>query len=131
MTTAVIRIAWNNVLWQYTHQQVACDGDGWFLLAGNLESHWAMNTKRNHAESRGQVIDLSPKIRIGKRKSALASVSFLGATPRWRAGRANSRRRGRPAVHRAPRRNGHRSLPRPGGARWRWRLHTGDSCRDA
>ena len=82
-------------------------------------------------ESRGQVIDLSPKIRIGKRKSALASVSFLGATPRWRAGRADSRRRGRPAVHRAPRRNGHRSLPRPGGARWRWRLHTGDSCRDA
>lgn len=22
-----------------------CDGDGWFLLVGNLDSHWTMNTK--------------------------------------------------------------------------------------
>ena len=125
------------------------------IFAKNIRMHYFCSRKRNDRPMTEEQIQEKKKYAGEKRPSMKGSTGdwygcqfpkdekreteagfrfFVlggGATPWWRAGRADSRRRGRPAVRRGPRRNGHRSLPRPGGARWRWRLHTGGSCRDA
>ena len=45
MTTAVIGIAWYDVLGHDAHEKIAYNAGGLFRLAGNLESHRAMNTQ--------------------------------------------------------------------------------------
>ena len=44
MADTVVRVAGNLVLWQRAEKDVAGNGGGGLLLAGNLESHRAMQT---------------------------------------------------------------------------------------
>ena len=75
MANAVIRVAGNLVLWQCAEKDIAGNGGGGLLLAGNLESHRSMQT---HDPSTGYNIEQYGDVAMTDNPFGMLLIIFEG-----------------------------------------------------